>query len=100
MTGLSKYLHSDKLVESGIKEGFYSDTDSEEELDGSHISSEDSQQSDIDGLEWRGNVCIDIAYAHQFMEEQNEVNRTDVPHLKENLQTFYFFMLFLDRYFL
>jgi hypothetical protein len=33
------------LDEYGIIEELYCDTDSEEELDGSHISSKDSQQS-------------------------------------------------------
>jgi hypothetical protein len=46
MAGPFKCLCIDKLEESGIIEELYHDADSEEELDGSHISSEDSQEND------------------------------------------------------
>jgi hypothetical protein len=54
MAGLSKCLHTDKLEESGITEQLYHNTDSEEELDGSHILSEGSHESDNDEMKWRG----------------------------------------------
>jgi hypothetical protein len=39
MVGPSKHLHIDKSEEYGITEELYCDTDTEEELDGGHISS-------------------------------------------------------------
>jgi hypothetical protein len=62
--------------ESRITEELYCDTDSKEQPDGSHISSEDSQESDKDELEWRGEVPTDKAYAHQSVGEHTGLNKT------------------------
>jgi hypothetical protein len=44
-TDLSKLLHSEESKESGTTEELYCDTQSEQEPDGRHISSEDCQDS-------------------------------------------------------
>jgi hypothetical protein len=68
-------LHIDKLKESGITEELYCDTDSEEDLDGSDISSENSQENDSDELIWRGKVPTDKSCSHQFVGEQSGLNK-------------------------
>jgi hypothetical protein len=68
-------------------------TDSEEELDGSHTSPEDSQDGD-DEMEWKGSVPTDKAHAYQFVREQSGLNKEAVPHLDENSQPRDFFLFF------
>jgi hypothetical protein len=65
IAGPSKCLHTDKLKERDITEELYCDTDSEEELDGSHISSEDSQENDNTMMNWNGEATfLLIKYMH------------------------------------
>lgn len=59
-------------------------TDSKEQLVGSHASSGDSQESDNDELEWRGQVPADKACAHQSVEERSGLNKLPMPHLNVN----------------
>jgi hypothetical protein len=101
MAGPPKCFCIDKLQESDILQELYCNTDSEEELDGSHTLSEDSQESDSDSeLEWREKVPTDKACSHQFMGQQSGLNKMAVPHLDENSCPLDFFLFFLSGYFL
>lgn len=64
----------------------YIDTDSEEELHRSHISSQDSHESDNkNDLEPTSIVAIDKASGCQFMTKQISLNKTAVSHLDKSL---------------
>lgn len=62
------------------------DTDSEEELHRSHISSKDSHERDNENdLESTSTVAIDIASGCQFMMKQIRLNKTAVSHLDKSI---------------
>jgi hypothetical protein len=68
-------------------------------LRNSHISSEDSQKSDSDEMEWWDKVSTDKGCAHQFVGENSALNKTTVQHSDTTLQPLAFLVLFTEYVF-
>jgi hypothetical protein len=76
MTSPSKHLCVDNLQESGTIKQLYCDRFPERELDGTHISLQDSQGTDNDNkLGMQGKLPIYKVCVHQSMGEQSGLKK-------------------------
>jgi hypothetical protein len=83
------------LKESGTIEELCCDTDSKEDFDGSHISSENVWENDSEELDLRCKVPANKACAHQFVWE-HWIEKMVMPHIDRNSQLLNVFVLFFE----
>lgn len=80
-----KHLHIDKLEESGITEELKPNTDSEEKLNSSHITS--LRQPSERVTNWNGEPKSSLIKHVQISLQENKTNKRAVLYLYENSVT-------------
>jgi hypothetical protein len=85
------------LIEEDVIGENYADTDSDEEQNDSRLQDPEDDNTvddDNEGADWRGKLPTDRAPLHEFLGEQNGLNKLAAPNITNDSKPEDYFMLF------